>query len=470
MGPPGRCSREFRMKWRVVLELTGPDGTVGVHEVCGRAAVAEYAPQTIGLTLEEGKQLLAALQVHLVQAQAEDQSRRRRRCQRCGTQRPLKDQRSRRLVSLFGTVEVRAPRFAPCRCAVTCRRTLNPIAEIMPDRCTPEYERTVAKMGSLLPYRRARTLLAEFLPLGKPQAVETTRQRTHRVGTRLEQEAVAGAESKSAVATKSIALSIDGGHVRAARQYQGRTFEVLLAQVSNDEGKQVVFASVPAEATSQTRQLRGVLHGLGATPATPVTILSDGADGPRSLGEAASPGPTHHVLDWFHLAMRVQHAAQVATSWPDTTETDRQAGARLTETIERIRWRLWHGQVKRALDLIAETVAMVDAAAEDMSETAAARKVARLLGDLETYVSGQANIIIDYATARRREEPISTAITESTVQWLLHRRMNAQQQMRWSPRGAHLMLKVRTSVVNGTLGRDCAVAERWARRPFRRAA
>jgi hypothetical protein len=30
---------------------------------------------TIGLTLEEGKRLLAALQLHLVQAQAEDHSR-----------------------------------------------------------------------------------------------------------------------------------------------------------------------------------------------------------------------------------------------------------------------------------------------------------------------------------------------------------------------------------------------------------
>jgi hypothetical protein len=169
--------------------------------------------------------------------------------------------------------------------------------------------------------------------------------------------------------------------------------------------------------------------------------------------------------------MRVQHVAQAAKSWPDATETDRQAGTRLTETIERIRWRLWHGQVKRTLDLIAETIVIVDAAADDMSATAtAARKVARLLGDLETYVSGESNIIIDYATARRGEEPISTAITESTVQWLLHRRMNAQQQMRWSSRGAHLMLKVRTSVVNGTLDRDYAVAERWARRPFRREA
>jgi hypothetical protein len=37
---------------------------------------------------------------------------------------------------------------------------------------------------------------------------------------------------------------------------------------------------------------------------------------------------------------------------------------------------------------------------------------ARLLGDLETYVSRQSDIIIDYAAARRCEEPISTAITE----------------------------------------------------------
>jgi hypothetical protein len=47
------------MKWRVMLELGGPDGTVVVHEVPGRAAVVEYAPQMIGLTLADGKQVLA---------------------------------------------------------------------------------------------------------------------------------------------------------------------------------------------------------------------------------------------------------------------------------------------------------------------------------------------------------------------------------------------------------------------------
>jgi hypothetical protein len=55
--------------------------------------------------------------------------------------------------------------------------------------------------------------------------------------------------------------------------------------------------------------------------------------------------------------------------------------------------------------------------AETTSRTAAAAlKVGRLLGDLKTYVCGQSDIIIDYATARRRKEPISTAVTESTVQ------------------------------------------------------
>jgi hypothetical protein len=99
----------------------------------------------------------------------------------------------------------------------------------------------------------------------------------------------------------------------------------------------------------------------------------------------------------------------------------------------------------------------------------AAAKVNGLLRGLETYVVGQAALIIDYATARHDAEPISTAPTESAVQWLLHRRMGASQQMRWSPRGVHMMLQVRTAVANGTFEQYYAAAERWARRPFRRA-
>ncbi len=123
----------------------------------------------------------------------------------------------------------------------------------------------------------------------------------------------------------------------------------------------------------------------------------------------------------------------------------------------------------RALDLVGQLLSGLDAAAETASPTAAGKLAASLRG-LETYVTGQSGLIIDYAAARRDGEPISTATTEGTVQWLLHRRMGANQQMRWSPRGAHRMLKVRTAVANGTLAEDLVAAEPWAHRPFRPAA
>ena len=148
MGGAEMAGRGNGMKWRVMLELIGGDGTVSTYEIGGCALIA-------------------------------DRNGRLRMSVRGG------------LSSLFGTVEVRVPRFSPCRCAVTPRHTLNPVAEIMPDRCTPEYECVIAKMGSLLPYRRARTLLSNFLPIGDVPAVETSRRRTMRVGARLEQRAVA---------------------------------------------------------------------------------------------------------------------------------------------------------------------------------------------------------------------------------------------------------------------------------------
>jgi hypothetical protein len=112
-----------------MMELTGADGTVGAH-VIGGSAGGEYSPQMIRLTLAERTTILAGLQCHPVQAQTEDHCQRRRHRQRCGARRPIRDVRSRRLMLLFGTAEVRVP----CRCAVTSCRILSPIAEIMPDR------------------------------------------------------------------------------------------------------------------------------------------------------------------------------------------------------------------------------------------------------------------------------------------------------------------------------------------------
>src|ERR1700730_5598956 len=102
------------MRWRVFLELTGADEAVRTHEVLtGDRRVADLSADTVGLTLAEGKSALASLQAGLIQAQGEAYSDARRRCLYCDRDRALKEWRVRRLVTLFGTVELPAPRFKP---------------------------------------------------------------------------------------------------------------------------------------------------------------------------------------------------------------------------------------------------------------------------------------------------------------------------------------------------------------------
>ena len=61
--------------------------------------------------------------------------------------------------------------------------------------------------------------------------------------------------------------------------------------------------------------------------------------------------------------MRIQHVDQAVKSWPEVSADDRQTGADLVEVIDPIRWRLWHGQVARVLDLIGATLVTFDGVA-----------------------------------------------------------------------------------------------------------
>jgi hypothetical protein len=49
---------------------------------------------------------------------------------------------------------------------------------------------------------------------------------------------------------------------------------------------------------------------------------------------------------------------------------------------------------------------------------------------------------------------VGTAIIKGTANFLVNRRMEKSQSMRWSRRGADLLLQVRRAVRSGTLGFD----------------
>ena len=80
------------------------------------------------------------------------------------------------------------------------------------------------------------------------------------------------------------------------------------------------------------------------------------------------------------------------------------------------------------------------------------------LSEFCTYIGRNSEEIPNYGERHRCGEPISTATAEATVNQVISRRMVKKQQMRWSPRGAHLLLQVRTRVLNDDLAADFA---RW---------
>ena len=83
---------------------------------------------------------------------------------------------------------------------------------------------------------------------------------------------------------------------------------------------------------------------------------------------------------------------------------------------------------------------------------APSRKLWTGLRTLNKYLTGQSAWLVNYAERHRAGLRVGTAITEGTANFLVNRRMNKSQHMRWSRCGADLLLQVRCAVYNGTLG------------------
>jgi hypothetical protein len=61
-------------------------------------------------------------------------------------------------------------------------------------------------------------------------------------------------------------------------------------------------------------------------------------------------------------------------------------------------------------------------------------------------------ILVNYAKRYRAGLRVGTSVTEGTANFLVNQRMNKRQQMRWTRRGADLLLQARCAVYNNALG------------------
>ena len=211
------------------------------------------------------------------------------------------------------------------------------------------------------------------------------------------------------------------------------------------------------------RRLLDVLAAQGYAPNQKLVLMSDGGESVRRL--VARIGPeAEHVLDWFHVTMRLTVLRQMTKGAcpadPGWTEGRLRDG-------ERLKWLLWHGHARQAVDAAQELAddawGRGEDAKEERTEAVETRgKLARLHAaaeELATYLRRNAGQIVNYGERHRAGERISTGFVESAVNQVVSKRFSKRHSMCWTQAGAHLALQARTRVLNGEL--ENTFRRRW---------
>ena len=398
---------------------------------------------SLGLTLLEAKQLLARVQQAVVAVQARAHAALRPACSGCGARCHLKDWQSRQVATLFGTVAVRLPRF---RCPA-CGRSEAGTSWPAHCRSTPELDQLQAHLSALMTYRVAAGVLAHLLPVAAETSHETLRGRTLKLGEQLRHIVTAMPEPAPVMAApaSAITLNLDSTYVRSCHKGE-RHLEVRVGNAETPGCGRLVFGAVANAGTGIVALIRRTLDTLGRTSGTALTAFTDGCSGLRAILAAAGiAGPP--IADWFHLAMRLQHAKQVAEALPAEDPNQQQAKAEIVTEVERLRWRTWNGKAKDARTTLKRLRSLLPALKRQP-----VRKLKRALRAIDRYLRSQSAWLVNYAERWRAGLRVGTSLTEGTANFLVNKRMAKSQQMRWSRRGADLLLQVRCAVYNGALG------------------
>lgn len=118
--------------------------------------------------------------------------------------------------------------------------------------------------------------------------------------------------------------------------------------------------------------------------------------------------------------------------------------------LERLKWFLWHGTVVRALQVTDNLEFDLEIVQDAGPEY---HKLLKTVREFSGHLRANAGSIPNYGERYRAGEVISSSFVESAVNQVVSKRMVKKQQMRWTPRGAHLILQVRTRL-NDTLADD----------------
>lgn len=427
----------------------------------------ELQAGNLGFSLAEAKSLLTNGQKTLIDAQVATCAQ-NMKCAMCDE--PLRRNGRNTIVvrTLFGKAPIDSPRFYRCTCAseAPSRASFSPLAELLPERTAPELQYLQVKWAASMSYGLTLEILRDVFPIDDALGKEAIRNNVARIARRLDAELSdeptvsvhneSLAEVPTTNPTLPLIIGIDGGYVRgrASDASKDGCFEVIVGKSVPAEGQAKCFGFVQRIEEKPKRRLRNVLDAQGFQEHQPIVFLSDGADTVRNLQRDMSPN-AEHILDWFHITMRIT----VMSNSIAGLEKGRMRKARSTfsDLLERVKWNIWHGKVDRAMERAEELRGKLLT-----PFTATARAKAKKLRDkLEKfvgYIAANRAFIPNYEKRYHAGKPISTSFAESTVDQIISRRFVKKQQMRWTDRGCHNVLQIRTRVINDELR---PAVQRW---------
>lgn len=118
----------------------------------------------------------------------------------------------------------------------------------------------------------------------------------------------------------------------------------------------------------------------------------------------------------------------------------------LEKDIDAVKWYLWHGNVfssLQRLENIEDDLNCVD--------NQKALKLYNTVIEFYGYISNNRSFIPNYQDRYHYGKCISSSFVESTVNEVVSKRMKKKQQMRWTQKGAHLLLQLRIKTLNKEL-------------------
>ena len=447
------------MKVKVLFVVELDNGDTQVLQEISLLERGFFQPENLGLSLAEAKTLLRNTQRILVEQQIADYSRQNSSCLHCKKKLLHKDKRTIVYRTLFGKLHLQSHRLLGCVCQEQQTRSFSPVANLLKERTSPELLYLESKFASLMSYGLSVKLLQEVLPIEGEINTTSVRKNLHSIGQRLESElgeekgsyieGCPGDWSKLPRPDLPLVIGIDGGYVRSydKKASTKSNFEVIVGKSIKADGTSKRFGGVYCYDPKPQRRIFEVLISQGMQMNQQVTFLSDGDEKLRELQFYLNPN-AEYLLDWFHITMRLTVMNQTAKG---LSKKDIELDTDLPKELERIKWYLWHGNVFRALQLLTGLVDDLEMVIFDGNSRLEVKKLFKMVREFESYIANNASYIPNYGERWRNGEAIATGFVESTVNQVLSKRFVKKQQMRWTPKGVHLLLQVRMLVLNEDL-------------------